>query len=229
MSFFNVLFPFVDPSGTAKEVGKATGFKIGGGGSPGSRDPLPFKPGMGSEGIAAPAAPELKPFELGNPYKADLKAPAYEKIRNDVISQNSTAKSDAMGALERKFAAIGNLNSGSYIKQSQILDDKYQQNASKALSDAELGFQQQESAKEFQSQQAYDQRAYGASAQGRQEQIALGQQGFDNQTKLRQLDLALYASQQNAQDSAFNAEMAKYQAEHSGGLFGSGGFLGLGL
>ena len=169
---------------------------------------------------------KLTPFDLGTKYKAkDSNSPEYASMRNDLISQNNAAKSDAMNALERKFAAMGNLNSGAYIKQSQIADQNYNQQAQRSLNDFNNSIAEKEAQREFQSQEAYNQRAFAASGQARQEAY----QNFDNNTKLAALQNAWYQSIQNHADSQFNAEMAKYQAEHTGGLFGGGGFLGLGL
>ncbi len=198
-----------------------------------------FEPGMATSDLKLPDAPNLDPFELGTKYQAkDVSGPLeeFKQARIDAMSQNSTAKSEAQSALERKFASMGNLNSGSYIKQANLLNQNYDQQGSKAQNEltaqesaARRGLQAQEDAKVFQSGEAYNQRAFGASGQARQEKIALQQAAFDNSTKLRSLDLALYAARQQSIDSQYNSELSSYQAEHSGGLLGSGGFLGSGF
>jgi hypothetical protein len=45
---------------------------------------------------------------------------------------------------------------------------------------------------------------------------------------LGQLDLGFKTAQKEATNDEFNKIMARYQAKNSGGLFGGGGFLGLG-
>lgn len=165
-------------------------------------------------GIKLPDAPVLNPFQLGDKYKAKDPAsdPAFAQLRNDVISQNNAAKSGAMSALERKFAAMGNLNSGAYIKQSQIADQNYNEQGNKALNDLYTGIRQQEGQKEFQSGEAFNQRQFAASGQDRQDAITVSQNQFDNQTKLGMLKAAYWQQMQNAKDSAFNADMANMEA-----------------
>ncbi|HYE72381.1 MAG TPA: hypothetical protein VEF04_03585 [Blastocatellia bacterium] len=205
--------------------GLMLGNKIGGAGG----DSMPvyggrpeFKPGAATAGITAPT------LNLGTKYTAKSNAgplPEFEAIRNDARNAASGQKSTAMNALERRFAAMGNLNSGAYVKQMQNLDDRYNQDAYKSMN--EINFQEaqqrramqdKESDREFQSGEAFNNRQFQA-----------GQNEFDNQTKLRSLDLALHNANMESADSKFNAEMALYQAKKSGGLFGSGGFLGLGI
>ena len=212
--------------GTSSDVGGAPTYQNARGGF------VQFTPGMASSGIAAPQLGDFERQNVGDLYKGkDFSGslPEFDTIRANARSMANAEKSGAMEALARKYAAMGNLNSGSYIKQSRLTDQGYNQAASKMLADIgaqeaqqRRALQQAEGNKEFQSREAYN-------AAKRQE----GQNVFENATKLRALDLALFKANQEAQDSAFNAEMANYQARYSekntGGLLGGGGFLGTGL
>ena len=193
---------------------------------------LKFQPGVATEGINQPDKMDFGKEFGSDVYSAkDYSGPLeeFKQLRNDTMSQASTAKDAGLGALERKFAAMGNLNSGAYTTASDVAARGYDQNASKAMNDigfqeaqARRALQQGEDNKVFQSREGFnkEKRAYGTN---------FDQNKLENSVKMRSLDLALHKANQESVDNQFNAEMAGYQAEHSGGLFGSGGFLGLGL
>lgn len=193
----------------------------------------PFKPGKASAGMVLPNNDNLKPFLFGEVYKAkDVSGPLeeFKKMRDEATAQNSTDKSTAQNAVERRFASMG-LGGGSvpFQKQKSLITQNYDQLNAKNQNaittqegNARRDMQELETQKEYQSQDAMNQRQFAASGQARQEAIQGNQNNFDNATKLRQLDVALYGLEQGNKDSKFNAEMASYQAQNSGGVLGFG-------
>lgn len=198
-----------------------------------------FKPGMGSEGIEVPKDPTLNNFDFGKQYAAKDTAknlPEFRALRDQVISQKGQGYNDANDAIVRKFASSGNLNSGAALKgltgaYAQVADQGA--SASNQLNAEESSIVRalanKEAQREFQSQENFNQKQFGASGQARQEQMALNQGQFENANKLKQLDLAVFQAEQAGRESQFNSETAKYGAKHSGGLLGQGGFLGTGM
>ena len=214
-----------------------------------------FKEGMGSGGLSAPDSvgpinPNLPDFNLGTKYTAkDFSAPLpeYDLQRQKLDAQFNNQRSTAMDALDRRFAAMGGGPSGAQVKSQLMLENQLSQNRNQAANDigfaeaqARRGLQSQEGQKEFQSGEAYTQRGFGASDTARQQALSLaqynnqsaiqqGQFKFDAQSKMRQLDLARYNADIAARESAFNKELSQHQAGQTGGLFGGGGFAGLGI
>ena len=208
-----------------------------------------FTPGM--------ATKDLKPLEfgklpdaptIGNPGAYQAKAfagplPEYDYLRRQVASQSNQKKSEAQDAIKRRFAALGGLNTGAYIKQAALADESANQQQEEAL--GQIGFQEaqsrrglerDESGKEFQSGEAFKQREGALGQQDFQNRVSIADFDFrqrlaqaDNNSKLRQLDLAMYQAELGARESAYNKELSQYQAGKQGGLFGGGGTLGLGL
>lgn len=198
-----------------------------------------FKPGMGSDGIEVPKDPSLQNFNFGKQYAAKDTAknlPEFRALRDQVISQKGQGYNDANDAIARKFASRGNINSGASIKEltgafSQVADQgaSASNNLNAEESSIVRALANKEAQREFQSQENFNQKQFGASGQARQEQAALNQNQFENANKLKQLDLAVFQSEQAGRESQYNSEMAKYNAKHSGGVFGQGGPLGLGI
>lgn len=214
-----------------------------------------FKPGMGSEGLEIPGG--VSPFQPGNQqafipeaYQAkDVSGalPEYEMLRSNLSNQFNAQRGSAMDALDRRFAALGNLNSGARLKSQEKLESSLAQARNEALNQigfqeaqARRGLQEAEAGRAFASGESRAQMGFGASqsAIDRANQIGmfntqLEQQNrqfqFDAKSKLRQLDLALYQAQVDNVNTQFNKELAQYQAYNQGGLLGGGGLLGTGL
>jgi hypothetical protein len=162
--------------------------------------------------------------------------PEYDQIRNQTQMALNAQKQGSSNAIDRRFAAMGNMNSGAYVKAQQMNDQQSDETAANAMSgigfqeaQARRALQQQESNKEFQSGESTKQFNANQSTQYKQLNNQFNQWKFDANSKIGQLDLAYKNAQQQAADDQFNAEMAQYQARHSGGLLGSGGFLGTGI
>jgi hypothetical protein len=204
--------------------------------------PLPKEVGPANPIISAAKNPEA--------YKAQaITGPLaeYDYMRNKLNSQVSQQRDEAQDALKRRFAALGGLNTGAYIKQAQIADEKLNQQKEESLGN--IGFQEaqqrralerEEAQKEFQSGEAFKQREFGASEQdrAREYQTELFNKDlefknnvaqFDARSKLKQLDIDYNKVLIDERNAQFNKELSVYEARHKGGLFGGGGFLGLGL
>jgi hypothetical protein len=173
--------------------------------------------------------------------------PEFDYMRNKLNSQFSTQRDESQDALKRRFAALGGLNTGAYIKQAQLADEKLNQQKEESLGN--IGFQEaqqrralerEEGQKEFQSGEAFKQREYGSSEQDRAREFQTQLYNkdlefknniaqFDARAKLRQIDSEYNAQKLAAIESQYNKELSTYQSKNSGGLFGGGGFLGLGF
>jgi hypothetical protein len=126
---------------------------------------------------------ELNIAPTGEAYKAKTVTgplPEYNQMRNRVQSQANSANQAAQDAIKRRFAAMGGLNTGSFVKQAQLQEDSNQASTQEALQgvDAEEAkarreLEQIESQKEFQSQEALQGRKAAAyeAALGRQEAV----------------------------------------------------------
>ena len=74
---------------------------------------------------------------------ADTKnMPQYDLARKRATQQVGTAKQETSDAMQRRFANLGNLNSGSQLKQEQVLHE----NSNKALNEAHEGINAQQQA-----------------------------------------------------------------------------------
>lgn len=62
----------------------------------------------------------------------------YDAMRARVKRDTNTAAQTQQDALDRRFARLGGLNSGAYIKQSQVLGQELNQQASNAQSDVDM-------------------------------------------------------------------------------------------
>lgn len=182
----------------------------------------------------------------------------FDYLRNKTNQQFNSQGQAAQDAMTRRFASMGALNSGAYQKQATNMDQQLSQQRSDALEGIGVQeaaqrrtLQQQEDQKAFQSNEAL----MGRQFTGEQSQLQRSQQTnlfnaqtqnqfqqfqFDAGSKLAQLDMASnqFGQQFGLQQQQFehqkkidefNQKMGKYQAGHSGGLFGAGGFLGLGI
>lgn len=160
----------------------------------------------------------------------------FESVRQGVMARGNTAKQGNLEAMQRRFAAMGGLNSGAAIKSQQVAAEE----ADRATADQLAGVDTQET-NERQRRLENEQNQNNAREEamlGRNFQREMTNQSmafqdriskFDAGSKLAQLDLGFEQFGLSKDESEFNKAVARDKAKHSGGLFGGGGFLGLGL
>lgn len=174
--------------------------------------------------------------------------PQYDAIRTRINSQYSQNQSQAQDALDRQFAAAGGgPGNGAQAKQTENLAASMERQKGADLqgvnaeeAQTRQGLQQQEAQKEFQSGEANKALQFqsGEAQAGRQMQAG----EFNNQMQQEQNQFGLQAgtalaglntswdqAQAEANNNEFNKVISEWQARHSGGLFGGGGFLGTGI
>ena|SRR3990167_3720882 len=64
--------------------------------------------------------------------------PEYDIARNRISQQQNAQRDEAQDALTRRYARLGGLNSGSYIKQAQLQDNSLNQQRNDALQEVDL-------------------------------------------------------------------------------------------
>lgn len=164
----------------------------------------------------------------------------YDTLRSRAVQQNSVQRNQGLEALQRRYAAMGNLNSGSNIEQINNLNRQSGEDLQNELGQINLGEQEganqrnfqremQQGGQAFQAKQADIQRQFQGEQAGLQRGLQEKLANMENATKARQLDLEFQNSDLERQAMLFNQDMAGWQREHSGGLLGGGGFLGTGL
>lgn len=161
-------------------------------------------------------------YDPGNPYKDKVgNGSPYDYLRNKATQEAGNSQAQAQDAITRRAAAMGNLNSGSYIKAQEELGRQAQDQAQNARGQIDVA--------EVQGALPYRQ----MEQQQSQFEKQLGQQEsqFSREMPLKQRQLDLEERQQNldAHANDLNYQLGQYQSQHSGGLFGGGGALGLGL
>lgn len=157
-----------------------------------------------------------------NPFKQNPNA--YQDMRNKAQQDAGNEQSQSMDALTRRFAAQGGLNSGAYIQAQQNVGRDAAQQAQDQI--GKINMQEQSVADQgmMQHNQLQEQNNEFTQSQGQQEAQ------FENELPLKSRQLDLESNQQgmDAAANAFNEQLAGFQANHSGGMFGQGGPLGLG-
>lgn len=185
--------------------------------------------------------------------------PQYDAMRTRLNSQYSQSQGQAQDALDRQFAASGGgPGNGAQAKQTENLaaatasqksNDLEGINAQEGQTRTQL--QQQQDQMAFQSGEAQKGYAFqaGQGDLGRQFQANLfnaqqstqGQQfnqqmlqsqnqfKFGANASIAGLNLQYQQAQQEAVNNEFNKALSQFQAQHSGGLLGGGGFLGTGI
>jgi len=177
--------------------------------------------------------------------------PEFNSIRTRANTQLNQAQQQSQDALDRQFAALGGGPSGAQIKQTQILGDSMAKQRDQTMQDINFqeaqqrrALQEEEQNKQFQSEEALkgrtfqgEQGALSRNLAANQFNSQMGSQfdqfAFDASSKISALDQsyrqANLSTLTSALENEYNAKMNAYQAAHSGGLFGGGGFLGLGF
>lgn len=159
----------------------------------------------------------------------------------DVVRQRSNQKYDQQKqqgneALQRRFAAMGALNSGAALKAEQLNNQQVDEAKDMAARDIDLQEQEGANQRNFASQEAEKARQF----QGQQNQLQrdMGSRELDLRKYLgeleqsntaKRLDLELKNSDLEREAMYFNQDMANWEKKHSGGLLGAGGFLGTGI
>lgn len=169
----------------------------------------------------APAAPAPNTFDVARK-RAGQAAVAAKQTQGD--------------ALKRRFAAMGALNSGSAIQAEQQSAQKVDEQLANQNEAIDAGQAQEEQRKaevqqgrDFQAGEAEKQRTFQAGQAGIDRAFQDKVFSFDSASKLRALDQMDRQFGLQKDESEFNKRMAEEQAKKTGGLFGGGGFLGLGL
>lgn len=188
----------------------------------------------------SPYASSLKSFidnldtsYSGGSYKARDRMgealPEYDAMRTRLNQRYNRDQQAAQEGLDRKFAALGGGPSGASIKASEKLaGDFAAKKGEEALgidaeeAQARRGLQETEYGREYES----GEKARGYGFQGK---LAGAEAKLGGYGTLANLDLAYKNAQKEALNDEFNKIMAMYQAKHSGGLLGGGGFLGTGI
>jgi hypothetical protein len=154
--------------------------------------------------------------------------PEYAKLKAQTAQRVDAAKEVEDDAIKRRYAAMGNLNSGSYIKQQQIQNDASNQRKEQALGTIDLA-----EAGEAQRQKEVGEGRTFASTEAqkaRDADLSFKDKvfGFEKDSKLRALDLAdkQYALEKDAQE--FNKAMAAAESGNGNdpgllGFLGGGG------
>lgn len=157
----------------------------------------------------------------------------FDLQRQRITQQANAANQANQDALQRRFAAMGALNTGAALKAQQQAQIQGQQQTQDQLAGVDQA-QAQQAYQEAQAQKARDfeagQALAGRQFQGSQADIdrAIAKENFAKQFGL-QSEMQHRAQDLAESESAFNRRLARYQAGTSGGLMGGGGFLGMGI
>lgn len=170
----------------------------------------------------------------------------YDALRKKAVTDAGAAGQQGMDAITRRYAAMGNLNSGSYAQSLKDSGRQTQQDQETALGSINqqqvqdsLPFKQQEIQNTFQggqnAAQLAQQQSQFTSGQAQQQGQFTQSQGqqasqFGQTLPLQQRQLDLEQSQQGLDEQAneINQELGDYQNKHSGGFLGGGGTFGAG-
>lgn len=168
----------------------------------------------------------------------------YDVLRSRARQQSDANRGQSLEALQRRYAAMGNLNSGSAIKQEQELNRQSGEDLENQLGNINLQEQEGANQRNFQRSMMNEQLSKQQEFQGKQNELARQFQGtqneaerslreklanLENTARMRQLDLEFQNSDLERQAMYFNQDMQNWQKVHSGGLLGGGGFLGTGF
>lgn len=167
-------------------------------------------------GMTAPATVAPAQLSLGNQFDVAREA------QSESNAQNTGTANDA---LARKFAAMGGGPSGAEVKAQTNLSTQEAAQNDQAMAKINEGEAQAKT--EIQNQQAQmNQQAQEFNTQMGQ---TYQQFGFSANSQIAQLDSMANQQQEDSATTAFNENLQQYQAQHSGGLLGAGGFLGTGI
>jgi hypothetical protein len=153
----------------------------------------------------------------------------FDVARRRLDQQSASNKQESTDAIQRRFAALGGLNSGSSLKAQQMAQDQadsQKQNQMDSINAAEADDaarkQEAQTQRDFASAEAEKQRGFQKEQSGIDRAFQDKVFSFDSSSKLKQLDMM-------GQELAMKNKATQHQIETTGGLFGGGGFLGLGI
>lgn len=159
---------------------------------------------------------QYQPVDLSKPL------PEYDLARQQAQQAANAQKQGNQDALTREYSRLGNLNSGSFIKQSALNNDQSDQN----LSQAQLGITAQESAAKRGLAEAEQQRQFQTSERVGGQEFQRGilgqQQAYGTSERLggQQFQTGLVGQQQQfaAGESALGRQLQESQFGRSFGL-----------
>lgn len=150
-------------------------------------------------------------MNVGEAYKAKtIEGPLkqYDYLRNRATEQASQQGGVAQDAIQRRFAAMGALNSGGAIKQAQLQGEASDRQKAEALqgidfqeSQARDAMNREESQKEYQSQEALKGRQFSADEGFRGRKFSAEQTA-----QARNYEAGQQALQRNMQRELYNAD-----------------------
>lgn len=185
--------------------------------------------GAGINGAAPPTPLKMETF---SPTAVPDKLPEFDTQRSRISQQAGADEQAQQEALQRRFAAIGNLNSGAAIKGAQLVSDQAVKNKADALSQVDM----QESARKQQLADRNAQLEEAVKGRNLTRESANAAMDFQNRTfnfdansKLAALEQGQSQLELAKKESDINAAQNEYTQKHSGGLLGGGGFLGTGI
>jgi hypothetical protein len=151
--------------------------------------------------------------------------PQFQLAREQANTRFNQVGQQQNDALQRRFASMGNLNSGSAIKAEQQLQNDLNRERESTMA--------QINAAEMAKHDEADQARVGRNFQREMKNQDLDFQkmvfDFDSDSKLSQMDLQYKGFLADREDAEFNRWSGSEQLRKSGGLLGGGGFLGTGL
>lgn len=160
----------------------------------------------------------------------------FDVARNRAKQGAQTAAQQGTEAMNRRFAAMGSLNSGAAIKAVQNVQDSANQQEQNAMN--QIGAQEEQVRfdvdqanlnRDLQRQESSAQRNFQRELKNQDQAFQDKVFSFDSGSKLAQMDIAISNAALEADAQEFNKNMEMFKQRTSGGLFGAGGFAGLGF
>jgi hypothetical protein len=134
--------------------------------------------------------------------------PEFDSARNRTANQFQAKRTDTQNALQRRFAAMGNLNSGEATKQLALADQANADQSNQAQQDINSQEQQQlAAAREAEAQRAFQQGALDTDNEFKNREF-----DFNKQIQSGQADLAKKQFERESLDDAFNAAQAHIES-----------------
>ena len=176
-------------------------------------------------------APKLE-MEAG-PVRSTAPLPQYERQRQQLQAQYSQGLGTQNSAIQRRFAAMGALNSGSAIKQMQLAQEKADQQRNDMGSAINAQEGQAQEAQFLKDKSDVAGRNFNREVANSENDFKAQLSGFDAASKLAQLDLQYKDFQAGRDDAAQSAQLYAQQlaAQNQGGGFfdALGGIVGAGV
>lgn len=158
--------------------------------------------------------------------------PQFDIMRNRVQQRSRAEGQSQQDTMQRRLAAAGVLNSGAGIKAIQ----NTQESNARATEDAVSGVDAQEAQQRTQLEESVKGRNLQRDTFNEDQRfkdkmfrVDTFAKFQDMETRLDTMDLSALQMKLQEEESGFNRRLAMWQAQSTGGLFGGGGALGLGL